>query len=243
VGTSWYGAVRGLAHALIPLQARFTFSHPERVPATGGVLLVSNHLGPADPVFVGVRLGRHMRILAKAELFEWPLLGWLARRCGAVPIRRGASDRDALLMARDLLAQQQCVLVFPEGTYADPPDPAAMLPVKTGAAWLALRTGMPVVPVALSGSERVWTLSRGWRIWHHPHVHVAFGEPYHPTIPRGVSMRGVLQSVADEMGRRIAELLPDAYRGWYAGGTPGELAEAHQPADAALAHIGAQFLP
>ncbi|MFI5273030.1 MAG: lysophospholipid acyltransferase family protein [Ktedonobacterales bacterium] len=219
---SWYAGVRKLARALVPLQARFTYSHPERVPRHGGVLLVSNHLGPTDPIFVGVRLGRQMRILAKAEIFEWPLLGWLAHRCGAVPIHRGESDREALRIALRLLADDQCVLVFPEGTYADPPEPPAMLPVKTGAAWLALKAGVPIVPVAVMGSERVWTLPRGWRIWHHPHVHLIFGEPYQPSVPPGVTMRQALHLVAEEMGYRIAALLPDAYRGRYRSAAPAD---------------------
>ena len=215
MGASWYDAVRRLARVGIPLQARFTFSHPERVPLTGGVLLVSNHLGPTDPIFIGVRLGREMRILARSEIFDWPLLGWLARRCGAVPIHRREADREALRLALDLLTNDQCVLVFPEGNYARPPAPPGMLPLRTGAAWLALRAGVPVVPVAITGSERVWTLPRGWRVWHHPHVHVVFGEPYRPRVPSGVSTREALRRAADEMAHRIATLLPEAYRGRY----------------------------
>lgn len=212
---SWYNALRRLARLLIPFQARFTYSHPERVPQTGGVLLVSNHLGPTDPIFIGVRVGREMRILARAEIFEWPLLGWLARRCGTVPIHRGESDREALRIALGLLAEKQCVLVFPEGNYARMPDPPTMLPLRPGAAWLALRADVAVVPVAISGSEHVWTLPRGWRIWHHPHVHVVFGEPYRPRVPAGLSTRQAMRLAADEMAHRIAALLPEAYRGPY----------------------------
>ena len=90
-----------------------------------------------------------------------------------------------------------------------------MLPLKTGAAFLALRAGVPVVPVAITGSEHVWTLPRGWRVWHHPHVHVVFGEPYRPRVPAGLSTRHAMRIVADEMACRIAALLPEAYRGRY----------------------------
>lgn len=219
MAATWYDTMRRLARVGIPLQARFTFSHPERVPQTGGVLLVSNHLGPTDPIFVGVRLGREMRILARSEIFEWPLLGWLARRCGAVPIHRREADREALRIALGLLVKEQCVLVFPEGNYARAPAPPGMLPLRTGAAWLALRAGVPVVPVAITGSERVWTLPRGWRVWHHPHVHVVFGEPYRPGVPAGLSTREAMRRAADEMAQRIAALLPEAYRGRYRTGS------------------------
>jgi hypothetical protein len=63
--------------------------------------------------------------------------------------------------------------------------------------------------------ERVWAPRRGWRLWHRPRVIVTFGEPYTPAIPDGVSTKDVYQVVADEMGRRIAALLPEAYRGYY----------------------------
>jgi 1-acyl-sn-glycerol-3-phosphate acyltransferase len=232
VSASWYAVLRRLARSLIPLQARFTFSHAERLPQSGGVLLISNHLGPSDPIFIGVRLNREMHILAKAELFEYPLLGWIARRCGAVPVHRGESDREALRSALKLLSAERCVLIFPEGAYAKPPLPPAMLPFKSGAAWLALRADVPILPVAIIGSEWIWTVRRGWRMWRYPHVHVTFGEPYRPRVPEGVSTREALRVIADEMASRIAALLPDVYRGRYcsAAGMDGR----SSPDDAAL---------
>jgi 1-acyl-sn-glycerol-3-phosphate acyltransferase len=213
--SAMYRMAKALARVVVPLQARLRATHADRVPRQGSVLLVCNHLGPTDPVAVGLRINRTLSILAKAEIFEWPVFGWIAHRCGAVPIRRGASDREALRTLKVLLEQGQCVLVFPEGTYSDPPAPAAMLPVKTGAAWLALRTGAVVVPVAICGTERIWVPQRGWRVWKRPHVLVTFGEPYHPQVPHGISTRAALQAVADDMALRIAALLPEAYRGQY----------------------------
>src|SRR5262245_37466157 len=221
--TKAYWILRALARLLIATQMRLLrVTGRERVPATGSVLLVSNHLGPTDPLPIGVHLRRQVRIMAKAEIFRWPVLGWIARWARAVPIRRGESDREALRIVSRLLTAGECVLVFPEGTYADPPAPPAMLRVKTGAAWLALRTGATVVPVGIWGTEKVW--ARGWRpwklLWRRPRAGIVFGEPFRLTLPPGVSMKEALGALADDMARRIAALLPEAYQGVYASAAP-----------------------
>lgn len=211
-----YRVLRAAARFVLALQMRLEVSGVERLPRGGPVLFVSNHLGLTDQLAIGARLPHELRILAKAELFEWPILGWLARRGDAVPIRRGEADREALRTVRDLLRDGAWVLVFPEGTYVDADVPLGMIPVKTGAAWLAWNTGASVVPIALTGTETVWSPGRGWRLWHRPRVRVIFGEPYVPVRPDGVPQKVAWRIVADEMARRIAALLPEGYRGVYA---------------------------
>jgi 1-acyl-sn-glycerol-3-phosphate acyltransferase len=211
-----YWIVRALTWLLIRTQMRLNVEGIEHIPRSGPVLLVSNHLGPADHFAIGVRVPRKVRILAKAEIFEWPVLGWIARQAGAVRIRRGESDRDALRVASRLLAQGECLLVFPEGTYSHPPEPVGMLPLKSGAAWLALRSRATVVPLAIIGAEQVWIAGRGWRPGRRPRVRVVFGEPYRPAEPAGAGHKGDLAATAAEMGRRVAALLPPSYRGPYA---------------------------
>jgi 1-acyl-sn-glycerol-3-phosphate acyltransferase len=211
-----FRVVRALVRLLLPLQLRLRADGAGRCPATGPALLVSNHLGLIDPLAIGAQLGRPVRILAKAEMFEWPVIGGLARACGVVPVHRGASDRAALRTLGDALARGECVLLMPEGTYPKVPHPPAMLPLKTGAAFLAVRSGAAVLPVAVTGTERVWSRARGWRPWHRPRVTVRFGEPYRPAAPAHGAKRAY-DAIADDMGRRIAALLPDAYRGHYAG--------------------------
>lgn len=212
-----YRMLRWLARLVIICQMRFQVAGLEHVPRDGSVLLVSNHLGIIDPAVICVRFPREVRFSGKAELFGWPVIGWVARVVKAVPIHRGESDRAALRRLGNLLTAKECVLVFPEGTYADPPDPAAMIPLKTGAAFLAMRTGAAVLPVGITGTERVWLLGRGWRPWRRPRVHVRYGAAYRPAPPPGLSAKATYQYVTDEMARRIAELLPEAYRGQYLG--------------------------
>jgi len=210
-----YRLVRLILRAALPLQMRLCVTGEEHVPTMGPVLLVSNHLSTVDPLVIGVALSRELRILAKAEIFDWPVVGPLARRCEVVPIRRGQRDIAALRILADQLKTGNAVLIFPEGTYAKPPDPAALLQFKIGAVWLATRVRAPVVPVAIWGSEDVWTRGRGWRLWRRPPVYVRFGPPYAPHLPVDIGSRDALQSAADEMASHIRELLPERYHGYY----------------------------
>jgi 1-acyl-sn-glycerol-3-phosphate acyltransferase len=210
-----YRILRALVRLLLPFQMRLRVSGVERYPRTGALVIVANHLGLLDPLAIGARVPRQIRILAKSEMFEWAVIGWLARLGGVVPVRRGASDREALQTLGQVLAEGGCVLLMPEGTYPKVPLPAAMLPVKTGAAFLVVRSGATVWPVAITGTERIWYRARGWKVWHRPRVTVTFGEPYDPQVPEGLSAKAAYQAVAEDMARRIAAMLPEQYRGYY----------------------------
>ena len=212
----WYRTLQLVTGLLAPVQMRLHVDRQDCVPAYGPVLLVSNHLGITDPMVVALPLRRRVHILARAEIFEWPAIGWLARRAGVVPVHRGEADRQALRTVSQLLAAKECVLVFPEGARHYPPEAPGMLHIKAGAAWLALRTGAIVVPVGIWGTEFVWEPARGWRPWSRPTVHVVFGQPYYPQLPpAGPPARARLNAVANEMAARIADLLPPGYRGVY----------------------------
>jgi 1-acyl-sn-glycerol-3-phosphate acyltransferase len=232
-----YRGLRLAATLLLACQMRLRVYGVEHIPRSGAVLLVANHLGAIDPVAIAVRIPRMVRILAKAELFTLPVLGGLARLGAVMPIRRGESDREALRMVVDQLWDGQAALVFPEGTFRRVPEPAAMAPVKPGAAWLALRTGATVVPVGIWGTERVWHPSRGWKLWHRPRVYVVFGEPYVVKPRQGVPTKSAIAESAAEMARRIASLVPAEYRGYY--GT-GEAAVAPSWDGALAAHSNAR---
>jgi 1-acyl-sn-glycerol-3-phosphate acyltransferase len=212
-----YRLIRILVGLLTFLQMRLYISHQDAIPADGPVLLVSNHLGMTDPLVIALPVDRQVRILAKAELFDLPLIGWLSRQAGVIPVRRGTADREALQLAYAQLAEHECVLIFPEGKYQHPPELPGMQQLKTGAAWLALKSGAQIVPVAIWGTEYVWELSRGWRPWNRPPVHVVFGEPYYPqALSSGMPTKALLNLVAAEMAEKIADLLPPPYHGVYA---------------------------
>ncbi len=130
----------------------------DKIPQTGGVILVANHISNADPLALGQFVafsGRWPRFLAKASLFRVPVVGAVLRACGQIPVeRQSAQSADALTAAVAAVEQGRAVVVYPEGTITGDPDLWPMAG-KTGAARIALRTGCPVVPVGQWGAQEL----------------------------------------------------------------------------------------
>lgn len=129
---------------------RVRIESAERIPATGPCILVANHESLIDPWILGLATPRHIRYMAKAELWRYPVLRTVMNAFGTFPIERGAGDTDALGAAGRLLRAGQVLGIFPQGTCL----PYRLRPWHRGAARLALATGTPVVPVALVGTEK-----------------------------------------------------------------------------------------
>ena len=143
--------------------ARFDIAGLENIPRAGPALLASNHRSYFDVValaIVAARLGRPVRFLAKRELFDAPVVGQLARALGGIPVDRGSGSDQPLRDAQRALEAGELVVILPQGTiprgeaFFDP-----VLRAKTGTARLAAMTGVPVVPIGLWGTERVWPRS------------------------------------------------------------------------------------
>jgi len=128
-------------------------SGSENVPAEGAVIVAPNHKNVLDPFFIGIATRRRVRFMAKAELFKGPM-GWLFLRLGAFPVRRGEADAQAIETARAILSAGGLVVVFPEGTRIEAPD--ALGSPHHGAGRLALETGAPIVPTAITGTSHLW---------------------------------------------------------------------------------------
>jgi len=148
-----YALVRALVTPVLRLWFRVRFSGTEHIPATGAAIIAPNHKSLLDPFFVGMATRRHVRYMAKTELFKGPL-GWLLPRLGAFPVRRGEADAEAMLSARLILEQGGLVVVFPEGTRIA--DPEVLGSPHHGAGRLALETGVPIVPAAIAGTHKLW---------------------------------------------------------------------------------------
>jgi 1-acyl-sn-glycerol-3-phosphate acyltransferase len=131
----------------------------ENLPATGGALIVANHYSFFDPISLGhyvVANGRIPRFTAKAGVFKNPVLGRWFRAAGQIPVARGSRDAvKALLAAQDAVKRGETVVFYPEGTMTKDPDLWPMVG-RTGAARIALRTGVPVIPVAQWGAQEVF---------------------------------------------------------------------------------------
>jgi len=128
------------------------------VPQTGGVIFVANHISNADPLALGQFLaysGRWPRFLAKASLFEIPVVGRIIAACGQIPVRRESTQsKDALIAGAEAIQQGRALVVYPEGTITRDPDLWPMRG-KTGAARLAFTTGSPVVPIGQWGAQEL----------------------------------------------------------------------------------------
>jgi 1-acyl-sn-glycerol-3-phosphate acyltransferase len=189
----------------------------DEIPRDGPVILASNHVSNADPVVVGAwltpRLGRRIHWLGKREMFDWPIVGWMARNGGVVPVDRAAADAEAFRMARRVLDAGHVLMVFPEGTRSA--DGVLQQP-KDGLAMLALRTGATIVPIGVSDSDRVWPRGRkipkpGGRIT------MRVGRPFRleDELPQGMDRKSAKTAATDLIMRRIAALLDPRHRGPY----------------------------
>lgn len=176
---------------------RLRMWHPERIPATGPVVVVANHSAMVDgPLLYGL-LGRRTAFLIKEEMFRG-LLGRILPRIGQLPVRRGEADRAPLLTAVRILRHEGAIVVFPEGTRGD----GAVRDAQQGAAWLARTGGATMLPVAIRGTRRPAGGKRRFR----PRVDVLVGEPF--AVPPGKG-RAALVTATNEMRHRLAALVTE----------------------------------
>lgn len=185
----------GLAKPLV----RLRIEGLDSVPAQGPVLVAANHVHNADPVLLATAFPRVLYFMAKRELFGNAVLGELIRWAGAFPVDRGKADRAAIRHAEALLADGHAVAMFPEGTRSRTGRLGAGQP---GAGLILLRSGVPLLPAAITGTER---LPGG------PGATIRFGVP-RTIVPASGSARMTPQEATERIMAAIAELLPTSYR-------------------------------
>jgi glycerol-3-phosphate dehydrogenase (NAD(P)+) len=152
-----YWFVRAFLQPAIHVYFRLRRTGRTHVPK-GPVILAANHRSFLDPFIVGTCTFRPVYFVAKKELFDKRWQAWLLNRLGAFPIKRGQSDEESTQTALALLARGEAVVIFPEGTrHREGP----LHEPRRGVGRLALESGAPVVPIAITGTEQV---RRGWRI-------------------------------------------------------------------------------
>jgi 1-acyl-sn-glycerol-3-phosphate acyltransferase len=181
----------------------------ENFPLRGPAIAMYNHIAFVDPVVVLGNLPRNVVPLAKVEAYSYPLIGIIPRLWAVIPVRRGEVDRRALIMARHVLEAGEVILVAPEGTRSP-----ALIEAREGVALLADRTGAPVVPVAVEGTDEFPTLSLAK--WRGPGAHIKIGRPFrYRPAPGGKADRQQLRRMTDEAMYVMASLLPERRRGFY----------------------------
>jgi 1-acyl-sn-glycerol-3-phosphate acyltransferase len=148
-----YALVRGIVAPLLRLYFRMHILGADCIPREGPAIVAPNHKSFWDSFFIGVCTRRHVRFMAKMELIE-ARYGRLLVRLGAFPVRRGQADEDALETARVILREGGLLALFPEGTRIR--DPENLGHPRRGAGRLALETGAPLVPCAITGTEKIF---------------------------------------------------------------------------------------
>ena len=190
----------------------------DNVPREGPYIMVGNHCSNLDPPFIGAAIGRHtgqpIYFMAKEEINGWPLVGWLARSSGVFFVRRGEGDRSAQRIALEHLAAGRPIGIFPEGTRS---RSGVLREPKFGVSLLAMRSGVPLLPVGISGSGKIFPGRSRWP--HRTRVQIRIGKAFWlPHQPTGRLDREALAEGTERIMREIAALLPEWQRGRYGAG-------------------------
>lgn len=216
-------ALRALLLGLSKVLVRLKIQGLENVPREGGIIVVGNHLHNADPIFISIACPRPLHYMAKKELMDVPVLGRILRWAGSFPINRGNVDRTAIRRATATVEQGIALGMFPEGSRSRSMKIERVLP---GAGLVALQGKVAIVPAAITGTERLpFNGTKQHRKGDAPFpdpghrgVRIIFGKPIH--IPETIDGKRTTASAAtDFLMRRVAEMLPEAYRGIYGAET------------------------
>ena len=180
----------------------------ENIPRKGGLILTCNHFSVGDPPVLTGTFPRRIAWMAKQELFDFPIVGKLYKMGGFIPVRRFEGDLRAIRMSQAALRHGHVLGMFPEGTRSG----GRLGTGEPGTALIALRTGAPILPAAIWGTEHV-KLPRD--LLRRTRAHIRFGEPFRLPQSKRITKEHVTAGT-EEIMRRIAELLPPEYRGAYA---------------------------
>jgi len=187
---------------IIKIFGRYQVFGRQNLPNSGPLIIVSNHISNWDPLMVGAAIPRKVSFIAKGELFSIPLVGFLLKAWGMIPVKRGRIDREALSKPQELLNDEKVIGIFIEGK-RNLKNPAIMLKPQPGAAMLALRSGAPVVPVAVINTNR---LLRSFK-----RVKVFIGKPI--LFSSRTELEGLEKKEQySAIGNELTEIIQEMYR-------------------------------
>ena len=206
IGVVFHFFVQRLARAVFGVYFRCYSRGRRNLPREGGVIIAPTHRSNLDTPLVGASAGRPLRYFAKSGLFRGPITTWIMVTMGAFPVRRDTIDRSALKAALTVLEAEQPLVVFPEG---ERKSGTRIYPLLDGVAWLAAKAQVPVVPVAIGGTERAMGI--GVRMPRLRTVRIVWGEPLVPpeVDDRGRATREALSMYSDE----LREILQNMFDG------------------------------
>lgn len=184
------------------LFTEFQIHHPENMVKNGAVIFAANHLSSFDAIILQLVIQRPLCFMSKAELFVFPPFAWGLNRLGSFPVKRGEFDRQSMLNASGVLAAGLALMMFPEGTRT---YGKGMVEARSGTAHFAMRSHCRIVPVAISGAEKI--LKSGL---HKTLVEITFCDPIQP------EEKETAGQLTTRLMRSIAGRVPEPLRGFYA---------------------------
>jgi len=202
-----YGFVRGLFVVLFKLLGRVEVIGADKVPAAGPFVLAPVHRSNVDFALTSIVTRRPMRYMGKDSIWKSRLLGRFVTMLGAFPVHRGTADRDALKACTDIVGAGSPLVMFPEGTRQTGPEVQELF---DGTAYVAARTGVPIVPMGIGGSEAM--MPKGAKMVRRSKLVLVVGDPI-PAPPKtesGRMPRSAVSALTAELHSTLQELFDDA---------------------------------
>ena len=204
-----YWKMRQVIGAIFRLLTRLEIKGAENIPEEGGCLLVTNHISRLDTPALLVTATRRIYPLAADKYKNFPVFNWLLNISEAIWINRTEFDREALLSSIAVLKRGDVLGIAPEGTRS---RNGTLQKAKSGVAFLAARTGVPIVPVGITGTN---TMLQDFSRLRRMRIYVTYGEAFY--LPKyGKLTADELDTTTDLIMGRLAALLPPTHRGVYA---------------------------
>lgn len=200
-----YGFVRNVVVAFCRFWWRLEVRGAEHIPAEGAFILAPVHRSNADTFVIAALTRRRLRYMGKHTLWKYRVPGRIFTALGGFPVRRGSADREALRKCTEVLAGGEPLVVFPEGTRQSGPEVQTL---QEGAAYLAARSSVPIVPVGIGGTEQA--LVKGSKRVRRVRVTVIAGPPLVAPPAEGRVPRSQVSALTAELKGRLEDLFSQA---------------------------------
>ena len=203
---SFYQLIRFLVVSICRTYCRMTVSGQENIPRTGPFVLAPVHRSYIDTPIASGCTRRRMRFMGKESMWKRQPLNWMLSALGAFPVTRGSADREAIMRAIQVLKSGEPLVLFPEGERKSGP---VVQPLMDGAAYVACKAGVSIIPVGIGGSERV--MGKGAKFIYPKKLVVIIGKPIPvPASVDGRMPRSAVKEVTTQLHQQLQQLFDEA---------------------------------
>ena len=204
-----YATSNLLLKSLLRIFGDWEVNGKENVPRKGALIIVANHISDIDAGILNASIPRRVEFMAKADLFQKPIISQFFRAYGAFPINENGKEFYSINHSLHILNRNGAIGIFPEGAK----NPTALGQAMLGSAMIAMMSGAPILPVGITGTESV---GDGIRIFYPKGTfRINIGKPFYAPVVRGKRLRINVETTTDIIMKQIAALLPERYRGVY----------------------------